>query len=243
MRALSYNILDGGGDRLDQIAAVIRNEAPHVAALQEATHDSAAALARGLGMELVFGRGNSIFDLHVAWLSRLPVRRSHNHCLPALAKTLLEIELDGVRLFTTHLTSRQEEEAHPRIPEVRATLGVLRAVQDPHLLVGDFNAVAQGDSVGDPPLGVVPRGDAVSGAPRVVLAPFAAAGYVDCYRSLHAAKAGWTYPAATPWLRLDYAFASSNLAERVRACCVVDGEAARQASDHLPLAVDLELNP
>ena len=238
MRILAYNIWNGGADRLGAIADVIRGERPDAVALVETTADSASALADELGLQLVFGKSNSIFDVHVAWLSRRPAGRVRNHRLAALAKTLLEVEVDGLELFVAHLASRHEEHAHPRDRELGEILRVLGRVAGPHLLVGDFNALRPGDPVGAPPPGVEPRGDALPGAPRTVLAPLMAAGYVDCYRSLHD-DPGYTYPADAPWLRLDYAFASRELAPRLAACDVVRGDLAARASDHLPLVVEL----
>ncbi|MFN2471726.1 MAG: endonuclease/exonuclease/phosphatase family protein [Gaiellaceae bacterium] len=237
MRVLSYNIWDGGGGRLASLSSVLEVEQPDAVALQEVTQASAAVLGDTLGMAVTFGEGNGIFDLHVAWLTRLPVRRSRNHRLAALSKSLLEVETDGLRLFTIHLASRHEEKAYPRAGEVAAILDVLSPVEGPHLLVGDLNALEPGDEVGTPPAGVVPRGEAVAGAPRGVLAPLRAAGYVDCYRALHPGEPGSTYPADAPWLRLDYAFASGDLAARVHACEVAVGPMAAGASDHLPLRV------
>jgi endonuclease/exonuclease/phosphatase family metal-dependent hydrolase len=238
VRILAYNIRDGGADRLGAIADVVRSECPDAVALVETTADSAAALADELGAELAFGGSNSVFDVHVAWLSRRPLRRARNHRLAALAKTLLEVEVDGLGLFATHLASRHEEQAHPREGEIRAILGVLGRVAGPHLLVGDFNALRPGDPIGAPPPGVAPRGEALPGAPRTVLAPLVASGYVDCYRSLHD-EPGYTYPAHAPWLRLDYAFASPEPAPRLTACDVVASDLAARASDHLPLVVEL----
>lgn len=238
VRILAYNIWDGGGHRLGAIADVVRGESPDAVALVEATADSAALLARRLGFEIAFGESNSIFGVHVAWLSRRPFERTRNHRLPQLSKTLLEVEVDGLQLFATHLASRHEEHVYPRDGEIRAILEVLGRVSGPHLLVGDFNALGRYDPVGTPPPGVVPRGDAVPGAPRAGLVPLTAAGYVDCYR-LHHDEAGHTYPADAPWLRLDYAFASPELAPRVTACDVVASDLAARASDHLPLVVEV----
>jgi endonuclease/exonuclease/phosphatase family metal-dependent hydrolase len=160
---LSYNICEGGRGRLDRLAHVIAAARPDVAALLEATPESAEALAAELGREFVFGEGNG--SCHVAWLSRLPVRSAENHRLPALAKTLLELQVswngEAIRLFAAHLASRHEEDAHPHTGEIAAILGVLRkASGDAHVLVGDFNALQRTDPVGTPPRGVVPRGDA-----------------------------------------------------------------------------------
>ena len=234
---MAYNVLLGGEGRLSDIAAVVREERPDAVALLEASERGAAVLAEEFGMASVIAESNHPFPrelgLCVAWLSRRPIERAENHALPELAKTLLEIEIDGVQLFATHLASRHEAADHPRERELQAIAGVLEGGRQ--LLVGDLNALAPGDRVGDAPPGIEPRGDAVPGAPREVLLPLAAAGYVDCYRSLHPEDPGYTYPSDGPWLRLDYVFASPELASQLRACDVVRTEVAVRASDHLPV--------
>ena len=213
-------------------------------ALTEATAESVPVLAGALGMDFALGPAHAEFarrhGLHVAWLSRRPIERAVDHALPALSKTLLEIEVDGIRLFATHLASRHEEAAHPRAHEVRAIVDVLASGTGPSVLAGDFNALSPGEPVGTPPAGVEPRGDALPDAPRDVLEPLAAAGYVDCYRALRD-DPGYTYTADAPWLRLDYVLASPDLARRLRAVGVVSGGEAARASDHLPVWADFAL--
>jgi hypothetical protein len=51
------------------------------------------AFAQQLGMSLTFGEASHTNKNHVVWLSHLPVIRTENHRLPALAKMLLEIEI------------------------------------------------------------------------------------------------------------------------------------------------------
>jgi endonuclease/exonuclease/phosphatase family metal-dependent hydrolase len=189
-------------------------------------------------MHAVFGATGSVFDAHLAWLGRRRFGAATNHRRSALAKTLLEVELGEIRLFAAHLASRHEEKTHPRSGEIAAILEVLHEVEGPHLLVGDFNALHPEDEPGTPPPGIEPRGDALPGAARDVLDPLTQAGYVDCYRA-HRDDPGYTYQADAPWLRLDYAFASRDLAPRVTACEVVSGPLAARASDHLPLVVEL----
>lgn len=237
LRVLSYNLQEGGGDRLESITDVIRQQRPHAVALLEANSQAGAlALAHDLGMELVFGEANS--EYHVAWLSRLPVRRRENHRLAVLAKTLLEIEVvwagDPLRLFATHLASRHDP--HTPAEEIPAILDVIRhATGRSHLLVGDLNSLGPGDPVGCPPCGEEKRGDALQGASRPALRLILEAGYVDCYRTLHPHVPGYTYPSTAPWLRLDYVFASPQMAARLRACDIAMGEEAERASDHLPI--------
>lgn len=236
LTVLSYNIWAGGESRLDRLADLIATARPDVAALVEVTPESAHALGEALGASVVFGEGNA--DYHVAWLSQLPIRRWENHRLPELAKTLLEVEVvwrgEALRLFAAHLASSHEEHAYPRSSELHAILDVLgKADGDPHLLVGDLNALQPDDAVGTPPAGVVPRGDAAPGALRPVLGPLAEFGYTDCYRACHPDEPGFTYPADRPWLRLDYVFAAPPMSARLTACEVVAGEIAAHASDHL----------
>ena len=111
MKLLGYNIREGGDGRLPEIAALVRGQRADAVALLEAnSRANAEALGRELTMELVFGEANCA--CHVAWLSRWPIRRATNHRHPALAKTLLEVEVacDGepLHLFAAHLASRHE---------------------------------------------------------------------------------------------------------------------------------------
>lgn len=76
-------------------------------------------------------------------------------------------------------------------------------------------------------------------APRNVISIFRAAGYSDCYRSLHPHEWGFTCPAALPAGRIDYIFASPPLAKRLEMCAPItqgEGVPASHASDHLGLA-------
>lgn len=237
MKILSYNIQEGGAGRLRALAAIIRRQRPDAVALLEAnSRANAELLAARLGMALAFGGGNCA--AHIAWLSRAPIVSATNHRHPALAKTLLEVTLawgdTPLHLFAAHLASRHEP-PEP-IAEIPVILDLMAArAGRPHLLVGDFNALRPDDPVGTPPPGVVPRGEAVAGVPRPTLGRLLGAGYVDCYRVRHPRAAGYTYPAAAPWLRLDYAFADPTLAARLTGCDRVAGAMAARASDHLPL--------
>jgi endonuclease/exonuclease/phosphatase family metal-dependent hydrolase len=168
LNVLSYDIREGGNDRLPGIAAIIRKQQPDAVALLEATsRANVLTLAQDLRMQLVFGEANN--GIHVAWLSRLPIQRERNHRLVALAKTLLEIEVAWagapLRLFATHLASRWD--GRQPVDEVPAILDVLRPLAgQPHLLVGDLNALRPGDPVGTPPHGQVKRGDALRQTPH-----------------------------------------------------------------------------
>lgn len=240
MRVLTYNIREGGAGRLQELAAVIRPQDPDIVVLAEASDpDNAAVLAERLGLRLVIGEANNGF--HLACLSRLPVVRWENHRLPTLAKTLLEVEVrlrrSRVTVFSTHLASSHD--GWHAVDEVPSVLSVLReSAGGPHVLAGDLNALGPGDPVGQPPAGESLRGDAVDGSARRTVGLILEAGYVDCYRTAHPAKPGFTYRSAAPFLRLDYVFSSPELAVGLRGCDVVATARTRAASDHFPVWAD-----
>jgi endonuclease/exonuclease/phosphatase family metal-dependent hydrolase len=231
VRILTYNIWDGGIGRLPLIEAVIRSQSPDVVALQEVTDRAAAeGLAARLGMRAVHGDANSRWA--IAWLTSQPVKRAENYRLPELAKTLLEVEVQGVRLFATHLVHGRNHAADAaRTREVEVILDVLAHVSGPHVLVGDLNAVHPEDEVGMPP--AEERLEHVSRRP---LERLLEAGYVDCFRTLNPTERGWTYLAAHPWARLDYVLTKGVDALE---CRVVADAPAVDASDHLAVAAQL----
>ena len=196
-------------------------------ALQEANdRGNVELLAQRLGMERVYGEANS--DYAVAWLSRLPVARTENHRLSLLDKTLLEVEVDGLHLFATHLSAGRTKADEPhRIEETQAILNEIGSNAD--LLVGDFNAVGPRDEIGTPPPDELL--DHVSRRPIELVLE---AGYTDAYRTSHDDR-GWTYLSWNPWARLDHVFVSPRL--RIERCEVVAN--AGRASDHFPVAADV----
>ena len=66
-------------------------------------------------------------------------------------------------------------------------------------------------------------------------------GYVDGFRSLHSDRAGQTFPAWDPHVRLDFVFVPRRIAGLLTSCEVVDVPGVREASDHLPLLSVLDV--
>ncbi|QBD74795.1 hypothetical protein EPA93_01810 [Ktedonosporobacter rubrisoli] len=246
LRILSYNILEGGEDRLSHIAHTIERQRPDVVALLEAnSRTNAETLAQQLGMSLSFGEGNS--EYYVAWLSRLPVVRTENYRRSVFSKTLLKIEVPWentiVALFATHLSAgRKQENEQDRVAEMREILSILQQhKQQPHVLVGDMNSLCPGDEIDIATyLATATEKGEEKMRPdefvREVVALVLQAGYTDCYRKLHPQERGYTYKLPSrPSLRLDYIFASPDLTAHLTACDIVADDEARSASDHLPI--------
>ena len=155
-RILSFNILVGGTKRIDFIERMIRTAEPDVVGLVEAINpDVVKELARRLGMDY---RTNAAPDgawrTSIALLSRLPIVHSAVHPgAGAISRPLLEVGLqeesgETLTVFVNHLIAAFSEGRGGdglRRKEVRAVLNVLRAHHEPHVLMGDFNALAPGD--------------------------------------------------------------------------------------------------
>jgi endonuclease/exonuclease/phosphatase family metal-dependent hydrolase len=300
-RILSYNILVGGTGRVNQLTQIILSANPDVVGLVEATNPHVVeALAERLGMQYrISDSPKHSVDWQVALLSRLPIVRTQVHTHPGvLMKPVLEVDVEEANgheltVFVTHLSadfSRGWAGDGIRRREVREILRIMQARQGmPHLLMGDFNALAPGDrlkgsrllsylvemdrrhaekpkdSIGHPyldfvvpaPLRIfnpllraIPRSQLLCTlfdeagalyAPRGSIRLLRNAGYVDSFRRMNSQEWGFTCPSAAPAGRIDFIFASPDLAERLSACRVIteaDGLPAEEASDHLPVVAD-----
>lgn len=154
---MTYNMLVGGDNgRLPAIEAVIRAVGPDVVGIQEANDPAAIRwLADRLGMEYRIGYAANGY--HVALLSRFPIQVFASYGRPVFQKGLIAAQLDVPgepapwQVFVGHLTAEffrwRRAERH-RAAEVRAMLACMagaRAAGHPHVLLGDFNALAPGE--------------------------------------------------------------------------------------------------
>ena len=297
-RLLSYNILVGGNRRVDQLTKIMSSAHPDIVGLVEATsHLTVAEMADRLGMQYrMSGSYTQGEDWQTALLSRLPIVETHvykrsDRLTHPLFETSIEEE-DGRKLtvFITHLAaafSQGRGGDSIRRREVQEILRIMTPKQGtPHLLMGDFNAIAPGDRLKasmlmrylvaidlqhrqnlhaafgyphmnfvvpkplrflDPLLRVIPNNKVLSAlfdwagslyAPRGSISLLRKAGYIDCFRLKNPNDPGFTCPAASLSGRIDYIFASPELAERLSASYVVaEGNGLRgdEASDHLPV--------
>ena len=71
------------------------------------------------------------------------------------------------------------------------------------------------------------------------------AGYVDCFRQVNPTALGFTCPAIVPSGRIDFIFASPELAARLSTSDVISsvpGMQVHEASDHLAVYADFTTN-
>jgi endonuclease/exonuclease/phosphatase family metal-dependent hydrolase len=159
-RILTYNILLGGKDRVDQLAKMISFSQADVVGMVEATDPHVIEeLAQRLDMQYrMSGRGTYERYWQTAVLSRLPIVHTQLHTRPDIfyRKHLLEVcpqESDGTQFsfFVIHqpagYRSRQGS-SQIRRAEIREILSIMSGRQgSAHLLLGDFNSIAPGDQL------------------------------------------------------------------------------------------------
>jgi endonuclease/exonuclease/phosphatase family metal-dependent hydrolase len=266
MRILTYNIHGWRGPEpecafnLDMLTQVISDASADVVGLNEVFHPFPAGgdaaltqLATRLDMQYAFGPALSAEESSRsipygnALLSRWPILAHAAHHLPAGTggerRGLFEtrIAVPGgtpLTVYVTHLDHRAEAVRLAQWSAANAWLGRERG--RPHLLVGDFNALAAGDypaaaavdslraqrdADGWPP----PAFDLVD---RVLKT-----GYVDAFARA-GAGAGATFPSVASHIRIDYVFLPEVFAGALVSCRRWEHPLVSMASDHLPVLAE-----
>lgn len=243
LRVLTYNVHQGfnndGAVDPELYATVLRAADADLVALQESDTarltsgnlDLVGYLAERLGYHAYYGPPTRDQSFGIALLSRYPLlQASHTYLTGSVDRRALigaQVEVGGqtVWVFVTHFALGVED----REAEAAEVLALTRLTVDPHILAGDLNSCPDGLCPGYPG-----RADEVYD--RMTVA------YVDTWTAAGFAvddPRGHTYHAADPFERIDYVFASEEFL--VLDAEVLRSEAARQASDHLPVLVTLRL--
>ncbi len=277
LRVMAYNILFGGLWRENLLGDVVRAIHPDIAVFCEVTEEnSLRTLADIVGP---YRAQSPARKARVAIASRWPILRVDTFgpsWAPRRWVAAIVQPVDGPSLCVcgVHLMP------HPlwlcelwRLSQIRVLLRYLRAgASDFHILAGDFNSIAPGDTVH--------RGDAqgwvrlqwwlqAGAIPHWTLRALTQAGYLDCYRACNDRQDGFTVNSWAPHARIDYVFASPALRSSVRSSGAwIPNRPAEtpnlarpsipieamlgwkpisdlggQASDHLPVWADFEWPP
>lgn len=267
MKVLTYNVhgwqAPAGGSNLDLVTEVIAASAADVVGLNEVFHPASASaecplsvLAERLDMHYAFGvtqpadpqsnhppYGNAL-------LSRWPVvAHAAHHLSPATRhgkRGLLEVRLllpsgETFTAYATHLDHRAEEVRMAQWAAARTWL--LRDRGRPHLLLGDFNALAQTDYPTPDSVTRLAAYQAQRGWPAPAFAlvdQVLEAGYIDSFAAAgNPPMSGATYPASAPERRIDYIFLPSSLAGALLACAPLSVGPGQAASDHVAVFAEL----
>lgn len=269
VRVLTYNI-HGWRDAFGEIdvarlARVIDASQADMVALNEVFHplippgESRPALdllAAALGMEAVFGVALTpqfafapLASYGNALLTRYPVLAHAGHHLTPIdgheQRGLLEARVllpDGKTPFSVYVTHLDHLSEAARVQQLAAAFQwTLRDRERPHLILGDFNALAPADFQADPAALEALKASAALGRLAAqgmeVIPRLLRRGYSDA----QAANPAPTFPADGPLVRIDYIWLSAPLAPALRWCRPWITAETAVASDHLPVLAEIDL--
>ena len=270
LRFLTWNVKTGGsGGRLGALVSLIERERPDILALQELRdfqkHGGRRMreVADAVGMTPFLAP--SVFGQAVAVLVRPPLRivswsavrwRLHH----AAASVVVPTAAGHLTVVSTHLNAISP---YRRMREARWLAARHRPAKGPVLLAGDLNsldpATDHRERLARLPERYARRHLGPDGTPDTrAIAAFAAEGFVDLWAASAVASGGgraatddggFTVPTtqggghefSDAGMRLDYLMAAPAIAALAGPPRVVRGDEAEFASDHYPLAVELDL--
>jgi exodeoxyribonuclease III len=223
----------------------VRDSAAELVVLQEATRpDVVARIAADCGMTVWAADAAH----SVGFMSRMPIDHHEWHRPGASRRAYLEIVPAGstIRIFGLHLSAVHSNwTERRRVRELRAVLaGIEKHQQGFHVLAGDFNTLAPGETLDLRKLPLRLRTFVYLTGREIrweTIQIMLDAAYADGYRMLHPDHPGFTFPSGDPHLRLDFVFVPAASLPRLKSCEVVEGPAAAAASDHLPVLAEIDL--
>ena len=238
LKLLTYNIHSGiGVDRrydLGRIRAVLEQEQPDIAALQEldcrvcrtSYEDQPNELAAKLAINAFFCATRPIEQgaFGLAVLSRFPVIYRHEYDLSYVAhreprycfRVDVEVQPSAVlHVFNCHLGLATRERAFQRRQMLSDAILLSENLHDPVILMGDFN---------DRPISVIHRG--------------LRRHFTDAFKAV-GKRWGPTFKLGPIPIRLDHVYVSHNI--RVLDCWVRADELTHVASDHRPVIATVEV--
>ena len=242
MRILSWNILQGGGRRTDNILATIQSHQPDIVALQEFRHSSSKAkLIEGLeelGLSHNYIPDTTDATTHtVALFSYYPIEckplnpEPENTTDAVLALqaniSIIDSEEPDIDLITLHLPHKQKQ-----LPYFKALQNRTAELKDHHaIMIGDFNCgIPFEDS------------ETKSFYATQQFQSLLSQGWTDAWRSRNPDKREYTWVSSRKGngFRYDHALVTAGLDQRI-SHIEYDHE-PREAgfSDHSLLIVDIE---
>lgn len=246
------------------------NEVYYPRVVEGDTRPALEAVAARLGMHFVFGpclrwpaQDNMPANAYGnALLSRWPIIASAAHHLTPkeedqqqlLAQKeqrgLLEgrILLPSQATLTVYVTHLDHTDEAARLLQLRvARQWLQRDRTRPHLVMGDFNAIAPWDFANRQAdyeqLARHEKGQNLTamGKGLSVITQMEKAGYVDLYQRFGEPGAQSFMPVTDTAIRIDYIFASQTLATQAQSCMIWQEPAGAEASDHRPVLAELAL--
>lgn len=251
LRVVSYNILNGGEDRLPLLADAITALDADVVGFQEANEPAnIARLADELGYHHALAR-SQVSPYHVAIMSRRPLVDVEDLTprAPAMqraaVRAIVDIAGEAWCFVVLHLSPGHgsfEREAL-RLRELDDLLPLVAERTLPTVMMGDFNATAPyhhhlRDGVRLEP---IDDAEAEGTIPRHVGRRLVDVGWIDAVHTARSDAMLQSVTTQSPTTRVDYIWLSEQLAGRLIDADVAQNDITRDASDHFPVWAALRM--
>ncbi|MDB5178998.1 MAG: putative endonuclease/exonuclease/phosphatase-family protein [Patescibacteria group bacterium] len=255
MKLMTYNILNGGGDRLGLIAKIINESSPDFLTINEANgfdenhNKKLKDLSHATNMPYYHLALSGEYDYHVAVLSKLPLKHIDelHPMMRAGISVVLDSDIGEISIIGAHLTPYSES---LRLPEINLLITNQRGHAN-RILMGDMNSLSKNDNYShsivqyfnEPQLKQFTKNENLQ---FEIIEAIEASDYVDAAVELGRQSEN-TLPASSNKdiahanTRLDYIFVSPSLKSKLAGYSVIKNELTEQASDHYPVLVELRL--
>jgi exodeoxyribonuclease-3 len=251
MKLMTYNILNGGNERLPNIIEIIKKESPDYLTINEA---NTFAKDNNKILKEVANKTNFPFfdialsgeyDYHVAVFSKYPFKKITK--LQPLMRACLVAQIDSVfgelSIASLHLTPYTEDLRHPEIDSI---IKFQNQFQN-RILMGDMNSLSKHDNYDQ---GIIRKFNdmqikkfTTDGKLRFdAIEKILSVGYYDCGLQMNKNKE-YTAPTSINEykahfnMRLDYIFLSKTLLPHLKQYKVIKNSLTEKASDHYPVIV------
>ncbi|MFH0979559.1 MAG: endonuclease/exonuclease/phosphatase family protein [Candidatus Roizmanbacteria bacterium] len=254
MKLMTYNILNGGNERLSTIIEIIKKESPDYLTINEANtfakdnNKILKEVANKTSFRFFDIALSGEYDYHVAVFSKYPFKKITK--LQPLMRACLVAQIDSVfgelSIASLHLTPYTEDLRHPEIDRI---VEYQKKFQN-RILMGDINSLSRQDNYDQ---GMIKdfndmqikkfttddklRFDAIEKIRNV--------GYYDCALEMGKNKESTAPTSINEYeahsnMRLDYVFLSKTLLPHLKQYNVIKNSLTEKASDHYPVSVLLE---
>jgi exodeoxyribonuclease III len=255
MKLMTYNILNGGEDRLRFIIEVISREKPDFLVINEANgfdknhNQKLNKFAGQIGLTCFNLSLSGEYDYHTAIFSKYPfikieqLRPMRNAGILVTVKT----ELGNLSIAGIHLNPYTEDS---RLKEIDLITSRQKQYEN-KIMMGDFNSLSKTDDYNQEIINEFNDYQlekfTIDGKFRFdVINKIISLGYLDTASILNKQKIN-TVPtkinqdsAHMANIRVDYVFVSEALKDKVKNYSVIKNALANKASDHFPITVELK---
>lgn len=256
IRVMTYNMLHAPGDRLDELTQVIQEAQPDIVACQEVDDiDGLMILAQRSGMLPVIGHCNmpesetEPAPEHLAILTRWPITKLNVHPgdKEAMFRPIFEVWIQPpnqkpIGFFNLHFRARAGAPgSNVKMREVEALIDVVKQIDGPHCILGDFNAWAPGEGNMSPAWGEHLPEDHRQAVRGPIIETILNAGYSDTWRETNPSH---DVPYGTlqgNGSRVDFIFTNSDLKAYLKESNIIRNALTERASDHYPVITIFEM--